>query len=91
MGKKFVVNNKISHNVKRGPIKNGKKAPKSGHVAKKGKAKQSAPKSVPKKYRTAIDNDVKVVRKVKLDEEAASSFTDGVYRTVVTTKDVKLY
>lgn len=37
MGKKLVVNHKISHNLKRGPIKNGKKTPKGEHVGKSHK------------------------------------------------------
>ena len=42
-------------------------------------------------YSTKIDDKVMVVDKIELPESLANTFTDGEYRTVVTTEDITLY
>lgn len=43
------------------------------------------------RYSTAIDNLVNEISKVNLPPSVVNSFTDGIYRSVITTSKVKLY
>ncbi|BBU39224.1 hypothetical protein APP_15160 [Aeribacillus pallidus] len=43
------------------------------------------------KYSTAIDDKVKVIEKVDLPDWIRESFTDGIYRTVITEENITLY
>jgi toxin YxiD len=43
------------------------------------------------KYSTAIDDKVKVIEKVDLPDWIRESFTDGIYRTVITVENIMVY
>ncbi|WP_243291523.1 hypothetical protein [Bacillus sp. FJAT-47783] len=43
------------------------------------------------KYSTAIDDKVKVIEKVDLPDWIGESFTDGIYRTIITEEKITLY
>ncbi|WP_257985176.1 hypothetical protein [Bacillus sp. T33-2] len=43
------------------------------------------------KYATDIDDKVKVIEKIELPSWIRESFTDGVYRTVITEENITLY
>jgi hypothetical protein len=49
------------------------------------------PSSLYGKYATAIDSSVKEITKIPLPQKRIDSFVDGIYRTVITEKEIKLY